>query len=653
MTDISTVNSSLKAKTKATSYKNDIDAKVTKVQDANKVNSTTVLGQNVQQSVNGFLSLDNNPQSSNTAGSLTQITPSASVYPSTDPKKLFVDVSTATTTITNVTEQITSLLYDSAGGVPLEDSAGNPITELVDGPTIPTVTQIGGDTPTNIPSITASLTGIIPPLESITIVSLGGAALDELAGAIEDAAERKGTLLSSINKTAGETSAAGLGDSIKDGIADVQKEMDKVKEDAKSNTLLNDIAGAVSAVQGIGDTVANAAASAAGTLTAGVGSLLGEATSAIKDGFKKVTAEIGTAVKNLVDGALPDIDIGFGTGQNLFEDLTGSIGGVLTGLFGQGEELDKGFLSGILNDVMTGGDINLTKATKALALKDKSLSSEMRKVIQETNADDVATFNSRVQSKAIARGIPAAEIASFSDLSNNIENALAEIDTTIAGSIVSEAGEFYTEDLDLAELAKRYSAGYIREFSYVDSKEELGLEFVRMTREVSEVIVHASETYTNANIGAEEIQLRHNEAGHLGIQYHFVIRRDGTMQRGLPIDNVSDASDVNRHKFNCIDVCLVGGVNVPSEADNPLLNLSASSFTISQMKTLETLLELFYQTVPGGQVMGHNDIDESSLDPYFDVISFVENKFGKKSVYLNPLTDTSLDRAGLQGKKAV
>jgi hypothetical protein len=62
---------------------------------------------------------------------------------------------------------------------------------------------------------------------------------------------------------------------------------------------------------------------------------------------------------------------------------------------------------------------------------------------------------------------------------------------------------------------------------------------------------------------------------------------------------------------------------------------------------------LFYQTVPGGQVLGHNDIDISSQDPYFDVISFVENKFGKKTVYSDPLTETSLDRNGLKLKKAV
>jgi len=83
------------------------------------------------------------------------------------------------------------------------------------------------------------------------------------------------------------------------------------------------------------------------------------------------------------------------------------------------------------------------------------------------------------------------------------------------------------------------------------------------------------------------------------------------------------------------------------------LNLSASSFTQSQMKTLEALLSTFYRTQPGGQVMGHNNIDLNSQDPYFDVVSYVENKFGKKSVYKDLLKDTSLSAKDLIGKRPV
>ena len=653
MSNLQKLNDGLKAKVVSTANLDVLNAQVVKSQDAKILNSSTILGKNVEVDVNGFKSLDNNSKS-DTTSSLSQILPTAGVYPKTDPSKMIADVGVPSVAVTNVPTQITEFVLDGSG-LPTEDSAGNPITQLVDGALVPTVVQTGENLPSTLPEITKSLTGIVPPVESITIVSLGGSALDELAGTIEDASERKGTLLSSIKATAAASKAGGdaLGDSITEGIGNVQSKLDEVADKAKSGSLLTEVASAVSAVEGVGNSIASAAASVTGTLTSALTTGLDEAKSIISDGFGSITSSIGSAVTDLVNGVSSDINLGFGTAQDLFEDLTGSVGSALTGLFGAGESLDKDFLSGIMNDVMSGGDINLSKAMKALTLKDKSLSREMRKVIQETEAGSVDEFNQTVNSKARAAGISESELQNFNNQSSKIENALSLVDTTIAGSVVSEAGEFYTEDLDLQELAKRYSAGYIREFSYVDSKEELGLEFVRMTREISEVIIHASETYTNANIGAEEIQLRHNDAGHVGIQYHFVIRRDGTMQRGLPVDVVAHASDVNRHKFNCIDVCLVGGVNVPSEADNPLLNLSASSFTISQMKTLETLLELFYQTVPGGQVMGHNDIDISSQDPYFDVISFVENKFGKKTVYSDPLTETSLDRNGLKLKKAV
>ena len=132
-----------------------------------------------------------------------------------------------------------------------------------------------------------------------------------------------------------------------------------------------------------------------------------------------------------------------------------------------------------------------------------------------------------------------------------------------------------------------------------------------------------------------------------------MIRRDGRLQRGMPISNKSDASAINGHKDNCIDVALVGGVNVPTEADAPDQHLSASSYTQSQMKTLEQFLLAFYQVVPGGQVLGHNDIDIESPDPYFDVPSYVENLFGKKSVYENPLIDPSVSLSDLVNKEPV
>jgi hypothetical protein len=121
----------------------------------------------------------------------------------------------------------------------------------------------------------------------------------------------------------------------------------------------------------------------------------------------------------------------------------------------------------------------------------------------------------------------------------------------------------------------------------------------------------------------------------------------------MPLDQISDASNIRGHAQNCIDVCLVGGVNVPTDEDNPLENLSSQSFTQAQMKTLEAVMEGFYHIVSGGQVIGHNNLSLLHEDPYFDVVSFVENKFGKKTVYNDLFTEPSLSRKELVSKKPI
>lgn len=671
--DINTINDTLAAKTKNTAYQVSLTNSATDASNGYVANVATVLGGQVGQNVNGFVTVDAaggnigtltiNQDAENTypitSMVMTQVTPNASMFPSTDPTKSLIDVSAGVYLVKDdLTGEITLLLQDSAGGEPLDSSDGTPLTETVTG--VPNIavsvaTDIASGLPsTQVPSsineTISSLTGIVPPKESINIVALGGAAVSALTATIKVSAERKSSLLSQINSVAGETSVEGLGDSIKSTIDDAQK---KMNDTINNNNLTQEVMGAVSAVEGFANDVAAEVATAAGSLVTGIESTIGQVTAAIEDGFDGVIGKIETTINDFVNEVVPDIESGFGFAQDLFEDLTGSVGSSLQGLFGTSASLDKNFISDIIKDVLAGGDINLTKATKKLALVDGSLSPAMKQVISEVEADNPQEFATKVTSRAAARNIPESQITQFNKTITNVESALDKVDTTISGTIVSQVGEFYTEDTDLAELVKRYLGASTESFPYVDSKEELGLEFKQLTRVISEIIVHATETYTNANIGAEEIHLRHNEAGHDGIQYHYVIRRDGRLQRGMPINKISSASDILGHSLNCIDVALVGGVNVPTEDDNPLLNLSSQSFTQAQMKTLEALLDVFYRRMPGGQVLGHNAIDPNSQDPYFDVISFVENKFGKKSVYKDPLTEQSLSAKDLISKRPV
>lgn len=662
--DTTTINSYLGAKNTNSAFQTIVSETQTKANEAKIANTATVLGHQVGNEVNGFLSLDNNVVTLGkdivdaelsttilTAGSLVKITPGASTYPldALSPETYVTDMTGATFLVRDSVSSILGFVQDSAGGEPILDSAGNFVTQIIGSTTIPVVEQVSDGVKKNVNQVLESLTGMSAPDESITIVALGGAAISELTSAIQVASERKSSLLGQINATAG--AAGGLGATAQASANSLQSTIDAVA--GKTDELLADTMSAVSAIEGIANDAAQAVAEATDTLVQGISTTIGQATAAISDGFNDLLGAVEDATNSLLNNIIPDIQTGFGAAQDLFEQLTGDIGSTLQGIFGDATDLNPGIVSGIIKDVLAGGDVDLTKATKSLALLDGSLNEDMKDVIRNTNANDPKEFNDRVVQRASAKGIDAKQIEAFKATSTKIETALSQIDTTISGKIVSEVGDFYAEDKSLAELVKRYLAADTESFEYVDSKEELGLEFVQMTRPISEVIIHATETYTNANIGSEEIHLRHNEAGHDGIQYHYVIRRDGRLQRGMPLDQISSASDTLGHSLNCIDVVLVGGVNVPTEDDNALENLSAQSFTQAQMKTLEALLEVFYRKVPGGQVMGHNAIDANTEDPYFDVIAFVENKFGKKSVYKDPLTEQSLSVKELISKRPV
>jgi len=664
MSKIDTINAKLAANAKqvgAESHTGNILQAAKNATEVKKANTLTVLGSDVGAVTNGYQSLDNCPisqtdpskllnnvLSGDTSSKLSQVMPSATAFPSTDPAAFKVKTLGAATT-SMVAQVIQTNVFDSAGDLIGHDSASL-------GSLVPTVT-LGADVIQTVNEVMTSLTGIVPPLEPITIVSLGGSAVDAIAGAIVEAKESKATILAKISTVAGEASkqAGGVGQDALKGSTDMKKVMQE------KDTLVGEVLGAVSAVEGLADTAAETSANAVGSALGGLQDKLetsvSDLTASIEGGMSNVlggiTKAVGEGLSNIVGQVADGLSDVVGSLQVLGEQLTGALRSAFAGAIG-GLPLSDEKVSELTLLMQKGDDVSKTKAAVILA-QAADPSPAMKKVIADAgdNASTVTGFKELVESKARAAGIPTAEVQKFSATQDKIEASLEAVTTTIAGSNVSEAGTFYKEEVDLAELAKRYKESSTKVFPYVNSKEELQLEIRKTTRDVSEIVVHATESYTNANIGSEEIHIRHIEAGHDGIQYHYVIRRDGTLQRGMPTDTPSTASAILGHDKNCIDVALVGGVNVPSEADYPLLNLSASSFTQAQMKTLEAVCESFYLKVSGGQVMGHNAIDRNSQDPYFDVVSYVENKFGKKSVYKDLLTETSLSLKDLITKRAV
>lgn len=227
---------------------------------------------------------------------------------------------------------------------------------------------------------------------------------------------------------------------------------------------------------------------------------------------------------------------------------------------------------------------------------------------------------------------------------DTIRQFVKSIDTTIENATrVTPEEAIFTEPYVIGSYEKDWNQGAGNpKFPYISSLEELQAELRNVDREVTEVVVHWTETHTDKNIGSEEINKYHVDLGLNGIGYHYVIRRDGSLQRGRPVNIQGQHAPINNHDQRSIGLVFVGGINVPSGTPNPENFLSAQSLTRSQINTFDHFCRAFYAVFPGGQIVGHSEIDADEVDPGFEVINYVENVFEKTSKFTDPLSQSPL-----------
>ena len=169
-------------------------------------------------------------------------------------------------------------------------------------------------------------------------------------------------------------------------------------------------------------------------------------------------------------------------------------------------------------------------------------------------------------------------------------------------------------------------------FDVVGTKEELISEIRNCPRDISEFVVHWTETFKNQNITAEDVHEWHIDKGYTGIGYHYIITRDGKLQRGRPLNLIGDHAQEFNHNRYSIGIAFVGGLNASTGTKNPDRFLSSESFTRSQMDTFTMFCEAFYTVIPAGQAWGHSDVSISNKDPGFNVQKFVKTVFNKENV---------------------
>jgi N-acetylmuramoyl-L-alanine amidase len=171
-------------------------------------------------------------------------------------------------------------------------------------------------------------------------------------------------------------------------------------------------------------------------------------------------------------------------------------------------------------------------------------------------------------------------------------------------------------------------------FTFVNSFEELVSDFRATTREITEVVVHWTAHYIDqGHVGSEEVHQIGLSRGFAGCSYHYIIKRDGSIQRGRPINKMGAHALENGHNRYSIGVSFVAGYNCASGTSNRERYVSSESISSEQWNSMDQFARAFYDVWPGGQFWGHNDTDpQNKPDPGIDVPEYVYRKFRKKNI---------------------
>lgn len=122
------------------------------------------------------------------------------------------------------------------------------------------------------------------------------------------------------------------------------------------------------------------------------------------------------------------------------------------------------------------------------------------------------------------------------------------------------------------------------------------------------IFVHCSATQPSQDIGVDTIRMWHKQQGWLDVGYHFVIKRDGTVESGRPVDVVG--SHVKDWNYRSVGVCLVGGIDAKGKFE--------ANFTPAQMSALRNKLAELKALYPQADIKAHHDVAPKAC-PSFDL----------------------------------
>jgi N-acetyl-anhydromuramyl-L-alanine amidase AmpD len=233
---------------------------------------------------------------------------------------------------------------------------------------------------------------------------------------------------------------------------------------------------------------------------------------------------------------------------------------------------------------------------------------------------NTATDNINKTSKFIEEKITSTKVTSNSILENVTDT------TDLQDNIVldNKSDGFGVSSVEVIEMKN------IKSRTILKTYEEMESIIRSCTRDITEVVVHHTDTYEDQDIDYDDVYSWHTARNFKDVGYHFLILRNGDLQVARPISQIG-AHCLKGHNPFSIGIAFVGGIVGSSSKRGR--KRDDSTFRPEQWNTFKAFMRAFYTVHPGGQAWGHVDIDpERRSDPNFDVPSYVKNIFGKENI---------------------
>lgn len=130
-------------------------------------------------------------------------------------------------------------------------------------------------------------------------------------------------------------------------------------------------------------------------------------------------------------------------------------------------------------------------------------------------------------------------------------------------------------------------------------------------RKITHIVIHCSATPEGKDFDAADIDRWHKQKGWAGIGYHYVVKLDGTVEMGRPLEKAG--AHVAGYNANSVGIVYIGGVAKDGKT-------AKDTRTPAQKTALRTIVAEMRRRFPEAKVLGHRDFPGvAKACPSFDV----------------------------------